>query len=254
MMDRFVLFLIFLLMPFFAANAGGITQQMASDLFHICDRPYGDKPAPLKDTNRNVLIHRPNHGLAHAMRQRYLVHDILDVIIRGKSRLTDFVERKIETDRLFVRKLEVAAAFQRVGRESEAGSDQRELYRRYMQNSRRLFLEYFPRYFHGERDSELYSNAITHSSAGGNSDFVKRILDSVHLLDLVRMGGGVNRHSIVDRIHELLEIPREHALGLLGISDTYSRATGQGNHGDHGLFVRLSQNPKELVAALDRAR
>jgi len=176
-------------------------------------RPYQDKPTslPCPPGEKLAAVQRPNHSLAHGLRQGFLALDIIDGL-NASSALTNpnavaiaqWVKRKIATDPYFRQKVFMASAFQRTGRQSEASSSGsgKTKYDAYERQDAANFskdaaqLTGPQKAFANDREAQVFKEAILWSTAAEgkidpntNEDlkFLRKILHSAHDFDLRRL-------------------------------------------------------------------
>lgn len=181
-------------------------------------KPYKDKPA---HTTKNIggkdyTVNRPNHALAHGLRQGLLAADIVEALNTistshsiqfASSEANEFmkwVSDKVKSDPYFIQKVEFASAFQRTGRQSEASSSKNlALYNSYERADAKNFDYYAKKHMIGQgslfkdnAEAQVYKEAILWSTANEgkidvstNKDlyFLRKILHAAHSLDLRRM-------------------------------------------------------------------
>lgn len=110
-------------------------------------KPYKSNPLDKLNCPDGSVVYRPNHSLAHGMRQAFLAVDIARFVRYAKLppsekidntplfQLQQWIIEKNKEDPTFFEKLEFANAFQRSGRESDAGKDSDPVaYERYLDN------------------------------------------------------------------------------------------------------------------------
>ena len=235
--------------------------EIVASLHRICAQPYKLKPIYL--VHNNITIQRPNHGTAHGARQALLALDIVEAIQNNKSSneaLTAFIRTKSD-EKYFIVRMQMAAAFQRAGRESEAsGRDEPELFRAFLERSGEIFLQAAqvhplpgllgcPQY----EELEKYATAMHSEVAEDNCEafFLKIILDSAHYLDLLRLCSEERCRPIIN----LLKIDLETYNKLVCRAKSYLSATGElKNHHDADRIVRLYLSQHDLVRTLLECR
>lgn len=148
-------------------------------------------------------VNRKRHGLPHGMRQGFLAVDIATALKgmpfdhfssqKGKD-FRDWIVNKVDHDPLFLQKLEMTAAFQRTGRESEAGfDDYPELYKNYERSDARNFETYAKKFigrnslFKNEFEMSVYKESLLHKTANEGKVNVKKNEDLQYLRDLLQI-------------------------------------------------------------------
>lgn len=185
----------------------------------------------------SIRVYRPNHGLAHSLRQAFLARDIL-------LTLGDYPHD-------FIFKVMFTAAFQRSGRQSEVSSTYNKvLYERYEQEDVRNFIleANQSKLFKSYQEIQEYAKCIPWEGKG----FVADVIHTAHRLDLRRIP-----YFDQDRVRE--EISK--VIGLHDLDNLWMRS-GFYLHvtGDRDGWVRrenycpkffeLSNSPEKLVYAL----
>ena len=155
-------------------------------------RAYKDEQSSIRRVirGREYVVERPNHGLAHSLRQAALATDIVVTLARQKhSRCASLRGMAVWAhdcirDESRVRLLQLAAAFQRSGRQSEVSSSKDPaLYALYEEqdvaNFRRVATNYFPK-----KAVARFARAIRWNT---HDDPIARVLHAAHVLDLRRI-------------------------------------------------------------------
>jgi hypothetical protein len=96
-------------------------------------RPYNDDVSIIKKKidDKYYKVYRPNHGVAHSLRQGFLVRDIVKLMASED----DWLKKEINSDHFFSIKLAILSSFQRSGRQSEISSSENPiLYEKYENN------------------------------------------------------------------------------------------------------------------------
>lgn len=178
-------------------------------------QPYADKPAILtvKHNGHTYTVNRPNHGLAHGLRQGFLAADIVQSLwqISQKNtkkftskdgiKLIKWVNKKMAADPFFLKKVTFASAFQRTGRQSEVSSSENlNLYKSYERADAKNFVteakSLGQKSPFSKTDLQVFKEAILWSTADEgkidpktNKDlyFLRKIFHTAHDLDLRRM-------------------------------------------------------------------
>lgn len=181
-------------------------------------RPYKDTPSNYVQTSiagKLYTVQRPNHPLAHGLRQGFLAVDIIDALnqlakkstIPFKSddglEIVPWVKAKMATDPNFLLKVEMASAYQRTGRESEVDRSIDEAkYNSYERIDAVNFAQDVRihtgpgRLFKDAAEAKVYGEAILWSTASeGTIDplinrdlyFLRKVFHAAHDLDLKRV-------------------------------------------------------------------
>lgn len=167
-------------------------------------QPYKDHYRK-KEAKRKVagnVVHRYNHGLAHAVRKAYYIPFIVDYFERhGNDHLVAQLNTLFEEQgkEQVIAKLQIVMAFEIAGRESECGSrDNLTIYNQYLQNSKDAFKNYCQeqdlvgqgKLFSTDAELESYAKTITdkypNKFLGDDMDVLSAIVDSSHTLDEFR--------------------------------------------------------------------
>lgn len=173
------------------------------------------------------VVHRPNHGLCHGVRQGLLA-----------VRIAQMINLDCDLD-----KLQAAASFQRSGRQSEISSSKDPvLYNQYEEQDVKNFLAFLP-------DQE-YAHAMRWEA---NTDIAK-VLHAAHHLDLRRIPS-FDEKRIKQNIRDLLSITETQLDELWRYSGRLLHATGDcclccQKTSYSPIFTRLSNCPKDLVTVL----
>jgi hypothetical protein len=220
-------------------------------------------------------VERANHGLAHSLRQGALAKDLFSLLIRypitDSSGIVAWARRKQAVDPKWGQKLQIAASYQRSGRQSECSSSSHpHLYKKYeMQDTIHFQRDAgkFPAFANME-ERRMFAEAILWSNSGKlNEDkledlkYVRRILHAAHILDLRRIRSFSGSKILQDAMNQLFEKdlpPESPALKQLlwDRSGTYLEATGDrdlvsGRNYQDQFFIQ-SQKPLLLVDAICR--
>jgi hypothetical protein len=124
---------------------------VANEVNPYFSQPYADNPNDkLLCTDGIMYVYRPNHSLAHGLRQAYLAVDIVvflkNAVLSQEERqektpgnaLRQWVIKKLKADSQFLKKIEFANAFQRSGRQSDISKDTNEAkYNEYLMNDKK---------------------------------------------------------------------------------------------------------------------
>lgn len=230
--------------------------------------------APLKN------VERPNHGLAHGLRQGLISLDIVDELNKhadsfqhaDAKQLAEWVRGKIKTDPNFRKKVIFAAAFQRTGRISE--TDNPDSFK--PKDAANFYKEALPyvgagKLFNSTKELEIFRDAL--SSAGKpqisiDSAYLNQIFYGSHWLDLRRLVYGGNTSFQHEAAAELFNTGGgstneldDFIKILWDRVGKYLEKTGD-RDGDlnpprkynYHLFCELSNNPAKMVQALFSAR
>jgi hypothetical protein len=101
---------------------------LAQNVFEIVKQEYSSKSDALTYTDDEGVdrtVARPNHGLCHCMRVGLLAGDIVRVVLNSRfdrpASVEFFSELKMifDSDKMFLARVQIAAAFQRTGRDSK---------------------------------------------------------------------------------------------------------------------------------------
>jgi len=193
------------------------TTNVAKTVNQYFKKPYRDKDHKLKMkiNGKQYVVNRPNHALAHGVRQGLLASDIahsLATIAKTKSiklqsteggDILSWASKNIKNDPYFLQKIEFASAFQRTGRQSEVSSSvDLKLYSSYERADAKNFDICAQKYigkgslFKDSNEAQVYKEAILWSTANEgkidpsiNKDlyFLRKIFHAAHGLDLRRM-------------------------------------------------------------------
>lgn len=251
--------------------------------------------APYKNAPNDFLtcpegsqrVYRPNHSLAHGMRQAYLAVDLITAFKNahfstqdsptGKV-LQEWIQQRLKKDPNFLRKVEFANAFQRSGRQSEIGrSENPQLYDQYLLNDQQNFQkaaeEQKGKLFDDDEEINLFCEAITQKfvdiKKSETSDLMNlsRVLYTADLLDLRRLHT-FNKQKIIENISfQLFQSKTPHPWEkqfiekLWAPSGGYLAATGDRDMEDLNkrdydihLFCEQAHSPDSLVKSLQLAR
>lgn len=269
------------------------TKMIAKKINNYFSKPYNIAPPYIIQCGKNNLpdILRPNHGLAHGLRQGMLTLDIVEALNNISLATTDkdvndlinWVKNKIKTDPNFRSKIEFAAAFQRTGRQSEENltDEDRKRDAQYFEESANEFTGPGG-IFQNPRDILIYKQALgAMMPVQGFSDdestdirFLGAIFEASHWLDLRRLKhNGMSEPFQYSVFHSLFGYPggQTEAQLMSEVIDKlwerageYLRASGDRDQDEkfiategkykYGTFCRLSNNSDKLVDALFSAR
>ncbi len=122
---------------------------------------------------RGYSVERANHGLPHGLRQGALAKDIFKLLLESSisdsSGIVEWAHSKHQLDHQWVQKIEMAASFQRSGRQSECNNtSQPDLYKRYEMQDTLYFREHAeqsPLFAH-DFERHIFEEAILWSNPG----------------------------------------------------------------------------------------
>ena len=232
------------------------------------------------------VVERFNHGLAHGLRQGALAKDIVRLLARLKKEgqifndvqvnsLLNWAQEKLSAPGRsnFIYKLELAAAFQRSGRQSEANSSCQS--QRYMEYELQDAINFKiaaqkSGLFTSKLEIQVFAEAILWSNKGTlneneNQDlkYLRRILHAAHTFDLRRIPFFNRRRIQQDGLDQLIgysvnlsssEKYREIVELLWDRSGAYLKATGDRdlvtNQQLQDEFFLQTQNPYQMVEAI----
>ena len=188
---------------------------------------------------RRYVVQRPNHGLAHSLRQAALASHILAALARTESsceRLREMSSwaQRFTTDGNAVRRLQMAAAFQRAGRQGEASSSEDpKRYARYERADAKLFERAAKAPLFSDAQRHRYARAIRWDT---HDDPVAKVIHAAHLLDLRRIP-----HFDADRMQ------RAAAAALVGQACARAAARLVGNAFEESGRLLLATGDGDLV-------
>ena len=246
------------------------TRKLACAVNKYYSRPYRDEDHSSSwiVNGKKIIVNRPNHGLAHGIRQGLLAVRLCRLLVSDfeytgfGNKLRKWLQKQYNRDKFFLQKVECVAAFMRTGRESEiASTENPKLYREYERNSCQHFIEYAKLQNIYACNEEIcnWSQCIPWEDSN-NKDirYIQRILRAAHLLDLRR----INRFNIArikSNVYKELFASTEN-LGMKIIETMwkqeglYLEASGDrdvvSQKGYSNKFAVLSSNPEQLVDAL----
>lgn len=239
----------------------------------------------------SYTVERYNHGLAHGLRQGALAKDIVQLLARLKKEghvfgyqesndLLAWVREKITgtNPNNFIKKIEMAAAFQRSGRQSECSSAaDLDKYKKYEMQDTVNFRSAASKSKLFAKDREIplqvFEEAILWSNKGTldenvNRDlkYIRRILHAAHTLDLRRIpkfdGKRIKQDALNQLFGSTVNVPmtggyKRITKSLWKRSGTYLHATGDRDlvHGRkelHDKFFLQSNHPSKMVKAIHR--
>ena len=241
-------------------------------------KAYKDKPVSLDCNGKKV--NRPNHSLAHGLRQGLLASDIVDALnstaLSFKNQeainITKWVKEKMEKDLFFRQKVEYTSAFQRTGRESEASSSgkHKDAYEKYERKDAANFDADVKKHIgHGKvfkdaYEAQVFKEAILWSTAKEgkidplkNEDlkFLRKVLHTAHDLDLRRLPFDTTKGGIGNSFQRMVStelfgdnsyINSERVLidRLWERSGEYLRATGDRDRDPNYVKIHNDYNKK----------
>jgi len=184
-------------------------------------RPYDDSNDLSIITKKiNIdyyIVYRPNHGLAHSLRQGFLVRDIIKLLVSENQ----WLRNEIEKDNVFHIKVAILSSFQRSGRQSEiSSSDNPLLYEKYENNDITNFsykMSNTPNPYFTNSDIKLWASALKWNCDNKSYKIqnISKLIKAAHLLDLRRIPG-FDPVRIKYEISELLNItPNSDIMNIL---------------------------------------
>jgi len=267
-----------------SASSSGVSSETNKQTMRVMEmvRPYFLSPytqgTPHDKITRMIngefySVERANHGLAHGLRQGALAKDVftllLDHPISDSSGIVNWARRKMQSDPHWIQKIEMAASFQRSGRQSECSSTSHpDLYKKYEMQDAIYFRDHAQSssLFSSDAERRIFEEAILWSNRGTldeneNEDlkYLRRILHAAHTLDLRRMLSFDPKRIQKDAMDQLfggdlpLEVESFKQL-LWDRSGKYLHATGDrdvvtGRYYQNQFFV-LNRNPEKLVRTI----
>lgn len=225
-------------------------------------RPYNDSNylSTINKTinNINYIVYRPNHGLAHSLRQGFLVRDIVTLLKHNT-----WLNNEIKTDKYFVIKLAILSSFQRSGRQSEISSSQNPvLYAKYEESDVKNMIHAMSSiknsYFSSYQEINLWATALKWDSNNKCNKIINisKLIKAAHLLDLRRIPQ-FDEHIIRREVAELLKIKTDSIImnKIWEQSGKYLYASGDrdlsiGKNLWSDDFFILHQNPVKLYFEL----
>jgi hypothetical protein len=237
---------------------------------------YQDNPSTEKRkiAGQEYVVERPNHGLAHSLRQGALAKDIFNLLVKylaqDSSGICDWALKKKQSDPEWIKKIEMAASFQRSGRQKECRSiDDPVSYNRYETQDAKNFTQDAKAcdLFENDFERSIFAEAILWSVKGElNEDkikdlkYLRRILHAAHTLDLRRMHSFDGERIRNDAMEQLFgkesNFPYIETFKQLlwNRSGDYLSATGDRDlvdvRGYQDKFFLQSHDPCQLVNAI----
>lgn len=239
--------------------------------------PYAD--APWHRANATIrgeiyIVERPNHGLAHGLRQGALAKDIFNILLscplRDNSGIVEWAILKKEQDPLILQKIEMASSFQRSGRESECSSGSNlERYKKYELQDVAYFQQHAQECgWFTEEEVRIFAEALLWSNPGNLDEnrvedlkYLRRILHSAHTLDLRRItsfdGDRIQKDAMDQLFGGELSVDFSFFQNLLwDRAGEYLQATGDGDlvhqrHYQDQFFIQ-TRNTLFMVDAICR--
>jgi hypothetical protein len=204
----------------------------AHEVSALYNKPYKDQPEKKVKRvihNKEYVVYRPNHGLAHGLRQALYVKDIVKELRDplNTHNLALWVQKKSDEDfEKLTKKLALAALYYRVGRENEYSNSRgtekmKARFEENMRNGAQLFKKAAQslELFDNEEEIQDFMNAFYHyeyknkkEEMPKKSKPIDRILYAAHILDVRRVA--VSWNNISARPKRIKEIAR-----LLGLSE-----------------------------------
>jgi hypothetical protein len=250
---------------------------------------YQDKPAILKMIvgGKEIIIPRPNHGLAHGIRQGFLAVDIVKILCAISPRvyssyspqtvqIINTLKRASNNDKFFLLKIQFAASFMRTGRRSEISSSQdMKLYCEYERQDCVNF-EHHAKEYIGIMYRDIYeirnygasilwynvnnTNMVTITRSNNiDPHILRQIFHTAHLCDLRRINSfNIARiqHNIMIGLGLNTKLASESRIGqqLWNQSGKYLAKSGDrdivSQRSYQPRFMLLSKSPTELATLL----
>jgi len=225
-------------------------------------RPYEDSDylsiiiAKINDIY--YTVYKPNHGLAHSLRQGFLVRDIIKLLTSKNLWLIN----EIEKDNMFPIKVAILSSFQRSGRQSEISSSSDPLlYEKYENDDIKNFsykMSSTPNPYFANSEINLWASALKWDCKNELHTIqeISKLIKAAHLLDLRRIPS-FDPVRIKYEVSELLDItPNSDVMDILwNQSGKYLNICGDRdlviNKRDWSdRFFVLHQNPNKLYYSL----
>lgn len=236
------------------------------------------------------MVYRPNHSLAHGMRQTYLAIDLTLMFKYAKKEnfhnrgqeLCAWIQQQFQQDPNFLRKIFFTNAFQRTGRESEIGrEDNRSSYEKYLLADQQNFLMKVKELgldngnlFKDQNEIYIYKEALVRKFNNYDPSFpievffLSKVMYSAHLLDLRRISSfdkSIILQNIstqlfgINQLDKLNETENSLLMRAWKNAGSYLKATGDRDmegqsDWDKELFYAQAQDPEKLVIALELTR
>lgn len=275
------------------ANDAKWSNLVAGDVNMFFKQKYAHAPMDATSAvigGKTFKVNRPNHSLAHGMRQGFIASDIFyglkklgaaGLPLTSEAQKTiAWINGKLAADTFVIRKLQLVASVQRSGRGSEISWNQNPtLYQQYKENDAKNLEIIAQTYvlvgpgklFKDKAELQLYKELLCFSGnvpTAYQTDYkyLKGMMTSSHELDLRRIGGTFNKNYIVSHTqqalfgHAVLGKPETDFLAKLWTrSGEYLAATGDhdtaiGKHHYSVRFYTQAHTPATMVAALHGAR
>ncbi|CAK7994607.1 Hypothetical protein POVR1_LOCUS131 [uncultured virus] len=224
-------------------------------------KQYTVKPHTLEMTINGLTykIVRPNHGLAHGLRQSIIAVKIVPLLISAQP-THPMSQWLLQQDEDFIFKLGMVAAFQRTGRQSEIGHrDNPSLYQEYIRNDVKNFHHHAKRYVDNFRDDEeisFFQDALMWPLREEliTLNYLETILSISHKADLRRILS-FDQERILKMIREsLVGYPSWIVDAIWKLSGDHLKATGDrdmvAQRTYQPTFCFISTNPEEIVERL----
>jgi len=229
------------------------------------------------------VVERYNHGLAHGLRQGALAKDILEALVclneskdQGVKDFYAWASERIQ-DKNFIKKLELASAFQRSGRQSEVSSAANlELYKKFERQDALNFRIAAQKtgLFKDLQEIKIFEEAILWSNKGELDEnqltdlkYIRRILHCAHTFDLRRLtsfcGNRIQQDAMDQLFGKRVDLsdgsPYEKLSTVLWKrSGEYLKATGDRDLVDkrplENSFFTQSKHPIRLVLAIEAVK
>ena len=195
---------------------------------------------------------RPNHALAHGLRQSVLAVKIVQLLIVEKPLhpMSQWFREQLEApNNDFLFKVAMVAAFQRTGRQSEIGHNMDPcLYKKYIQSDSKNFRREAWKYqdnFTSEEEVSFYADALNWPLKE-HRNYLEILLSVSHKADLRRIlsfDGTRIRKMILEELHGY---PPSVTDEIWSISGHHLEATG-----DRDLVVKRTYQPTFFLLAND---
>jgi hypothetical protein len=218
-------------------------------------------------------VERANHGLAHGLRQGALAKDIFNFLVQylitDSTGIVEWARQKAKSDPFWLEKIQLAASFQRSGRQSECSSTHNlQLYKQYERQDVAHFNQYAQNclLFAGDLERSIFGEAILWSNPGtldenqvADLKYLRRIFHAAHTLDLRRIRGFDGERIQKEAMEQLFggALPPESdtVIRLLwDRSGEYLKATGDrdlvNQRPFQASFFTQSHHPSTLVDAI----
>lgn len=229
-------------------------------------QPYSDKESV---TDRIIngtkyIVNRPNHGVAHSLRQGFLVRDIVKLFIQETQPLSIWLLNELNVDQNFIIKLAILSSFQRSGRQSEVSSSHNpQLYKIYeIQDVRNMITSVDTKYWASKEEIRLWAQALIWDNNNKSQKIINisKLIKAAHLLDLRRIPR-FDETRIKNDIANLLNIKSDSYIinKLWDQSGRYLHISGDRDlslnktHWSNSFYI-LQQHPLKLYFKLRHER